>query len=41
MDESSSAIAIVQRGVVGVITDVPAISRTKQSQRPGFRDSQL
>lgn len=39
MDESCSSIAIIQRNVIGVITDIPEILRTKQ--KPGLRNGKL
>lgn len=41
MDESCSSIAIIQRNVIGVITDIPEILRTKQKQKPGLRNGKL
>jgi len=41
MDESCSSVAVIQRSVVGVITDIPAVFRAKQNQKPELKNSTL
>lgn len=41
MDEGCSSIAVIERSVVGIIADIPAMFRTKQNQKPELSNSKL